>query len=81
MGKTPRYRHELKYQISRSDYMALRQRLRTVMRPDAHAGPEGTYVIRSIYFDNYRDKALWDKINVPRVSADALRGIRTGRQI
>ncbi|MGN1351168.1 MAG: polyphosphate polymerase domain-containing protein [Anaerovoracaceae bacterium] len=59
----PRYRHELKYQISRSDYMALRQRLRTVMKPDGHAGGDGTYVIRSIYFDNYRDKALWDKIN------------------
>lgn len=63
MGNMPRYRHELKYQISRSDYMALRQRLRTVMKPDSHAGGDGTYVIRSIYFDNYRDKALWDKIN------------------
>ena len=57
------YRHELKYQISFSDYLSMRQRLRPVMRPDEHARADGRYVIRSIYFDNADDKALREKIN------------------
>ena len=57
------YRHELKYLISFGDYLAIRQRLKTVMRPDKHAGPDGRYVVRSIYFDNIEDKALREKIN------------------
>ncbi len=57
------YRHELKYQISYADYLAIRQRLRPVMRPDEHVRPDGRYVIRSIYFDNADDKALREKIN------------------
>ena len=57
------YRHELKYPIAYADYLAIRQRLRPVMRPDGHAGADGRYVIRSIYFDNAEDKALREKIN------------------
>ena len=58
-----RYRHELKYPIGPADYLAIRQRLRPVMRPDEHAGPDGRYVIRSIYFDTLDDKALREKVN------------------
>lgn len=57
------YRHELKYRISYADYLALRQRLRPVMRPDIHSDENGSYTIRSVYFDNYRDKALLEKLN------------------
>lgn len=56
------WRHELKYQIGPAAHLALRQRLRTVMEPDPHAGADGLYTIRSIYFDNYRDKALREKL-------------------
>ena len=63
MEKTERYRHELKYQIHYADYLAVRQRLRQVMKPDGHAGADGRYVIRSIYFDNADDKALREKVN------------------
>ena len=31
------------------------------MRPDLHTGADGRYLIRSIYFDNYKDKALQEK--------------------
>lgn len=34
MEKTPRYRHELKYQISRGEHMALRSRLKAVLRTE-----------------------------------------------
>ena len=57
------YRHELKYAVSYGDYLALRGRLRALMRPDPHVGPDGCYRIRSIYFDNIDDKALREKVN------------------
>lgn len=57
------FRHELKYQISFSDYLSIRQRLRPVMKPDEHVLGDGRYIIRSIYFDNVEDKALREKIN------------------
>lgn len=40
----------------------LRIRLKQVMKPDPHA-VNGQYVIRSLYFDNYRDKALLEKVD------------------
>ena len=63
MELTGSYRHELKYQISPADALALRQRLRAVMKRDPHTGADGLYTIRSVYFDNYRDKALREKID------------------
>lgn len=63
MLKKETYRHELKYQIHYADYLAVRQRLRQVMKPDGHAGADRRYVIRSIYFDNADDKALREKVN------------------
>lgn len=57
------YRHELKYQIGVADYLAIRQRLRPIMKSDSHTGADGRYTIRSIYFDNIDDKALREKIN------------------
>lgn len=62
MGIDANYRHELKYQIGMADYLAIRQRLRPVLRSDPHAGPDGRYTIRSIYFDNFDDKALREKL-------------------
>ena len=63
MELTGSYRHELKYQISPADALALRQRLRAVMKRDPHTGADGLYTIRSVYFDNYGDKALREKVN------------------
>ena len=56
-----RYRHELKYAIPYADYLAMRSRLRRVMKPDGHVSEDGTYRIKSIYFDNSDDKALREK--------------------
>lgn len=61
--QSPAYRHELKYQIGVPAYLVLRQRLRTVLMPDPYAGPEGTYRINSLYFDNADDKALKEKVD------------------
>lgn len=56
-------RHEFKHFINNSDYLSLRQRLRAVTEPDGHVQGDGKYRVRSLYFDNYRDKALMEKIN------------------
>ena len=57
------YRHELKYSITYWQYLQLKSRLCQVMKTDPHTGEDGTYRIRSIYFDNVQDKALREKIN------------------
>lgn len=56
------FRHELKHEISYVDMLSLRSRLSAVMQQDSHA-VNGRYKIRSLYFDNFRDKALLEKIN------------------
>ena len=57
-----RYRHEWKHEISLSDCVTLRQRLRAVAEADPHAR-DGRYQIRSLYFDSPRDKALREKLD------------------
>lgn len=56
------FRHEWKHEISYVDMRSLRSRLSVVMQQDSHA-VNGRYKIRSMYFDNFRDKALLEKIN------------------
>ena len=56
------FRHEVKHEITNHDMLILRQRLRAVMKPDAHA-VNGRYEIRSLYFDNLDDKALREKLD------------------
>ena len=63
MEQEKRYRHEMKYSIPYTDYLAVRARLRNVMEPDRHTTDDGTYHIRSIYFDNIDDKALREKVD------------------
>ncbi len=55
------YRHEYKYDADYGTCLALRQRLRAVMKPDAHANRAGVYTVSSIYFDNFDDKVLREK--------------------
>lgn len=56
------FRHEWKHEITVSDMLILRQRLRAVARADTHA-VNGRYEIRSLYFDNGADKALREKLD------------------
>ena len=63
MGYETRFRHEQKYVVDTGQYLVIRQRLKAVCDPDPHTGDDGTYLIRSIYFDNHDDKALAEKVN------------------
>lgn len=54
------FRHELKHEISTSDMIAVRQRMRAIAKGDPHA-VDGKYLIRSLYFDTPGNKALLEK--------------------
>ena len=56
-----RLRHELKYHLTFMQYRILRQKLKTVLKLDPHAGPDGRYHIRSLYFDDFKNTAYFDK--------------------
>ena len=60
--KEKHYRHEWKHEISYADLLTIRTRMSAVAIPDPHA-IEGRYLIRSLYFDNNKDKALREKID------------------
>ena len=56
-------RHEYKYRINYADYLVIRSRVRQLASFDTHAGPQGKYLIHSLYFDNISDKALREKLD------------------
>lgn len=58
-----KYRHEHKIYINLGDYYILRSRLKNIMKLDKNSKENSGYFIRSIYFDNINDKALFEKIS------------------
>ena len=60
---SPRLRHESKHQVSPQEDLVLAGRLRRLFPHDAHAGPEGSYRITSLYFDTPYDAALREKLD------------------
>ncbi len=60
----PHVRHELKYYINYSEYLVLRDRLKMAMPVDNNADRDSrTYHIRSLYFDDIYNSAMWDKMD------------------
>lgn len=55
-------RHECKHEINLSDTLVIMQRLSAVMKRDEN-GAEGKYFVRSLYFDDFTNKALREKID------------------
>lgn len=58
-GKT--LRHEQKYYINYAEYHYLRARLEEFLRVDKNAEPGVGYHIRSLYFDDMYNSAMWEK--------------------
>lgn len=58
-----KYRHELKYLVSAAQIPLLESRVRCIMSPDRHAGPDGMYNIRSLYFDDYQNSCYYENEN------------------
>ena len=57
------YRYEQKYLITGPQYQELRPVVAALLRPDPNAGPDGTYMIRSLYFDDVYRTACQEKQN------------------
>ena len=56
------YRHELKYVISEGEHKLLSMRVKACLKQDYYASIHGgEYLIRSLYFDDPFDSALWEK--------------------
>lgn len=58
-----KFRHELKHYINYFDYIIISNRLKQIMENDSYANENGEYKVRSLYFDNYNDKVLKEKLN------------------
>ena len=57
------FRHELKYFVNHGEAFLLEQKLHATMDRDPHSHRHHGYFIRSLYFDNYLNSAVRDKIN------------------
>lgn len=58
-----KYRHELKYIVSAAQIPLLKSRIAPIMRLDPHAGADGRYNIRSLYFDDYDNHCYYENEN------------------
>lgn len=59
-----KYRHEIKYIISKSSAEILKQKLKTIMEVDKNSyNKDNTYLIRSLYFDDPQSTAYYEKLN------------------
>lgn len=63
MEDSQKFRHEFKYIISAGEVVLIQNRLKTLMQSDSHAGADGVYNIRSLYFDDYENRCYYENEN------------------
>lgn len=56
------WRAELKYTVGTAESRMLAARMAAFMERDIHGGKKG-YLVRSLYFDNFYNKALREKLD------------------
>ena len=59
----PRLRHEEKHQVNLREALVLSRRLEKLFPRDPHTGPEGSYQVVSLYYDDPYDTALRQKLD------------------
>lgn len=57
------YRHEYKYVCSDRQLICIKNRIEPYMSIDRHAGNNGKYTIRSLYFDSYNNGCYYDNLS------------------
>lgn len=62
-AKEMKFRHEFKYLCTEAQLRMLQSRLRGIMKVDSHAGADGMYKIRSLYFDDLHDRCYFENEN------------------
>ncbi len=60
MGGPVKYRHEYKYICNAMQNAVLKTRAKALMTGDFHAGADGSYRIRSLYFDDPQDRCYYE---------------------
>ena len=55
-------RHELKFFISYGDYLHLSHTVAALLSPDPFGDENNEYQIRSLYFDDFQNRAFYEKI-------------------
>lgn len=59
-----KYRYEIKYMINKEIAVVLKQKLALIMNKDSNANnSDGTYLIRSLYFDDLNSTAYYEKLD------------------
>ncbi len=58
--RRPHYRIELKYVCDESDLMIIENQIKPICRLDPHTGADGTYEIRSVYFDDNENSCFYE---------------------
>lgn len=56
------FRHEVKHEITYDQFLCLKSRLPYILEYDSHA-TNGSYFVRSMYFDDIYDTVLKEKVN------------------
>ncbi len=62
MAEEIKYRTELKYLIDIREYLILKSRFSALFAMDEHTPPKGFYHISSLYFDDMKQTAYFDKL-------------------
>ena len=57
------YRHEYKYQCALQKLLGIRNQIEPIMYQDSNVGDDGTYTIRSLYFDDYNNRCFYENVN------------------
>lgn len=58
-----KFRNELKYICSETDFQIIQSRIAPICAYDRHAAPNGTYHIRSVYFDDPQNRCFYENEN------------------
>ena len=58
-----RYRHEYKYPLTHGQALIENAKINAVASRDSHTGADGSYQIRSLYFDDYQNSCYMSNEN------------------
>ncbi len=63
MEEKKKFRHELKYYINKIQFEEIKKRISFMLDTDKNTGEDGSYFIRSLYFDDYKDTSFYQVVD------------------
>lgn len=61
--KYKKFRHELKYYINKVQFEEIKKRISFMLDTDKNTNEDGSYLIRSLYFDDYKDTSYYQVVD------------------